>query len=88
MHYKELVDRLAAQTGLKPKDVRSVLFALPDILIGLGEGEQVRVPFGVFRMTKRKERTVTIPTSDEAVDVPSEMVVKFRAGTRLRHKAH
>lgn len=88
MRYKDLVDGIAAQTELTAEDVRAVLSALPDTLIELEEGEQVRMPFGVFRMTKRKERAVMTPTSGEKLDIPAEMVVKFRAGTRLRTKPH
>jgi len=86
MHYDELVERVAAQSGQSQKAVRDVLFALPDILIVLSEDDHVRVPFGVFRMTKRQARTVTIPTSDEVVNVPSEMVIKLKPGVRLRRK--
>lgn len=86
MHYDELVERVAAQSGQSVKAVRDVLFSLPDILIALDEGEQVRMPFGVFRMTHRKARTVTIPTSVDEVRVPSELVVKLRPGSRLRRK--
>lgn len=86
MHYKELVNRLAEQTGISPKVIRDVLFALPDVLITMDEGEKVRMPFGTFRMTKRKARTVTVPTADEKREVPAQMVVKMRAGSRLRRK--
>ena len=86
MQYKELVDQVADQTGYDPKIVRDVLSALPDALIELNEGEQVRVPFGVFRMTKRVARSVFIPTSDDEVHVPEALVVKLKAGTRLRRQ--
>lgn len=87
MHYKELVIRLAAQSGQTPKAVRDVLFSLPDILITLDEDDKVRMPFGSFRMTRRQARSVTVPTSDEVVDIPAEMVVKLKPGSRLRRKA-
>ncbi len=86
MHYKELVDRLAAQSGQTTKAVREVLFSLPDILITMDEGEKVIMPFGSFRMTKRQARSVTIPTSDEVVEIPAEMVVKLKPTSRLRRK--
>ena len=84
MRYEELVDLIAEQSDQSPKAVREVLFALPDALVLLKEKEQVRLPFGVFRMTRRKARSVTIPTSDIEVDVPSLMVVKLKPGSRLR----
>ena len=86
MRYKDLISKLAAQSGQPPQAVRDVLFSLPDILITLTEDERVRVPFGSFRMTKRLARSVKIPTSDEIVEVPEEMVVKMRPGDRLRRK--
>ena len=87
MHYRELVDRLAAQSGQSPKAVRDVLFSLPDILITMADEDKVRMPFGSFRMTRRAARSVTVPTSDEVVDIPAEMVVKLKPGSRLRRKA-
>tara|TARA_Y100000310_G_scaffold332468_1_gene408113 strand:- start:3396 stop:3665 length:270 start_codon:yes stop_codon:yes gene_type:complete len=87
MRYKELVIRLAAQSGQTPKAVRDVLFSLPDILITLEEDDKVRMPFGSFRMTRRQARSVTVPTSEEVVEIPAEMVVKLKPGSRLRRKA-
>lgn len=84
MHYQELVEQLAHRSGHGEKAVREILFSLPEILIGLSAGEKVRMPFGVFRMTRRIARKVRIPTSGEEIEVPAEMVVKMRAGARLR----
>lgn len=86
MRYRDMIEQLSTQTGLPIEVVRDLLFAVPDILISLGEGEQVRTPFGVFRMTQRKARAVTIPTSTETLEVPAEMVVKLRPGIRLRRR--
>ena len=84
MKYDKLVAKIAALTKVSEEAVRKVLFSIPDALIGMEEKDMVRTPLGVFRMTKRSSRTVKPPKSAEPVVVPEEMVVKLRAGSRLR----
>ena len=89
MKYDHLIEQVAKSLGLTQKTVRDVLFAVPDVLITLGEEEMVRTPLGVFRMMKRAARSVTPPDGASkimSVKVPAEMVVKMRAGSRLRKK--
>ena len=84
MTYEKLVCRVSELTGQPEEAVRNVLFALPDVLISMDEKDVVRTPMGVFRMTKRASRKVKPPKGTEAVTIPEEMVVKLRAGKRLR----
>ena len=86
MQYEDLVATVAASAGVHPSRVKKVLFALPDGLAALEEGDKVRTPLGVFRMTKRAPRKVLPPGSTEPVEVEAELVVKLRAGTRLRRQ--
>jgi len=84
MQYEELVAKVAASAGVHPSRVKTDLLALPEGLMALEEGDKVRTPLGVFRMTKRAPRKVVPPGSQETVEVGAELVVKLRAGTRLR----
>ena len=86
MRYDDLVGRIVEQTGQDPETVKAVLFTLPDALLDLREGDHVRTPMGVFRRTRRKPRTVKIPSTQEAALVPEELVVRLRPGNRLRHR--
>jgi len=84
MTYEKLVTQLSEMTGQPEEAVRNILFALPDALIKMDEKDVVRTPMGVFRMTKRASRKIKPPKGDQVVTVPEEMVVKLRAGKRLR----
>jgi len=82
-------EQKANKTGKKPKRislklVREVLQAIPSAFQDLEEGDRVKTPMGVFRMTRRKSRLVRIPNSEEYAEVPSALVVKLRPGKQLR----
>lgn len=85
MTYSELVSRVASASNQSPQTVREVLFALPDALVLLNQGEMVRTPLGVFRMMVRRGRLVTPPMPGaRPVAIPPEGVIKLRPGSRLR----
>ena len=84
MTYEKLVEYVAKQAVLPQETVRAVLQALPDALILLKEGEQVRTPMGVFRNVKRAARNVRPPAGGKPVAIPPELVIKLRAGNKLR----
>lgn len=83
MKYEKFVSKVAAQAGVSQEAVRDVLYVLPDVLIELDDGEEVRTHLGVFRMTRRKARTVTLPDRKRTAQVPEAQIVKLRSGTRL-----
>lgn len=88
MTYRQLVAQVSEATGQSPEAIRNVLFAAADALVRMKPGEMVRTPLGVFRMMIRRSRNVIPPTGDgRAVRIPAEMVVKLRAGTKLRRKS-
>jgi nucleoid DNA-binding protein len=85
MTYKDLVTELGKRTGFSDYIIKDILFALPDALLALRAGDQVRTPLGVFRMMTRRGRFVTPPfPGSRAVAVPPERVIKLRPGIRLR----
>ena len=84
MTYNYLVAQVSEIAGHPPATVRDVLLSLPDVLLGLDEQDKVRTPMGVFRIMRRAPRNIRLPNGSAEVTVPSEMVVKLKAGTRLR----
>lgn len=84
MTYKELVVRLARQTGLHSDVVKRVLVRLPEVLMDLPDGDEVRTPLGVFRMTRRKSRPIKCPDGTTQAIVPEVVVVKLKPGVNLR----
>jgi len=84
MTYDELIGKIAETTGQRKDAVKSVLFAVPDILIGLSEDEMVRTPIGTFRMVKRAARTVKPPKGGGVMEVPASLAVKLKVNARLK----
>jgi nucleoid DNA-binding protein len=84
MTYKMLVNTVAVQSGHPTELVRDVLLALPNVLLGLKEGEQVRTPLGVFRMVLRNAREVVSPRGGQRMTIEHGLVCKLKAGVRLR----
>jgi len=86
MTYDKLVARVADATGQSPETVRDILYAVPDALVTLVEGEQVRTPLGVFRLMRRHARPVIPPGGVVPMRVDAELVCKLRPGLRLRKR--
>jgi nucleoid DNA-binding protein len=84
MNYEQLIVDVAKRAGLHTEVVRKVLFHLPDTLLQMEEGDDVRTPLGVFRMTSSKARTITLPDQQSTAVVPAKTVVKLRSGSRLQ----
>jgi nucleoid DNA-binding protein len=84
MNYDQLIADLAQRSGLHTEVVRKVLFHLPDVLIQMEVGDDVRTPLGVFRMAASKARDITLPDQKNTATVPAKIVVKLRAGSRLK----
>lgn len=87
MTYDVLVDELALRARVNPEVVREILFQFPGVLVQMGEGDSVRTPMGVFRMTRSRTRPILLPDRATAALVPSKLVVKLRSGSRLRGQA-
>lgn len=83
MTYKELVTRLARQTGLHSSVIRKVLIRLPDVLLDLQPGDAVRTPLGAFHMFKRDSRPNMLPDGTPA-RISEMLIVKLKPGARLR----
>lgn len=86
MNKAELVDEVAAKTGLTKKvcaqAVDATLSAISD---ALGKREKVTlVGFGTFSVLQRKARRGRNPQTGKALQIPAKKVPKFAAGKGLK----
>ncbi len=85
---RELVVRIAQETGLIQQDVYDVIQKTLDYITeSLANGEEVEFRnFGVFEITERKQRIGRNPNKPEqTVTIPTRKVVKFKPGKVMKH---
>ncbi len=85
---RELVIRIADETGLIQQDVHTVIQKTLDYITeSLSRGENVEFRnFGVFEVCERKQRIGRNPNRPEqVVTIPTRKVVKFKAGKVMKH---
>jgi integration host factor subunit beta len=85
---KELVDRIAEQSGVKRVIVKRVSQQfLDEIIAELGRGNRLEFrDFGVFESKQRAARVAQNPKTMERVPVPSKRTVKFKVGRLMKLK--
>ncbi len=89
MTKRDLVVRIAGETGLIQQDVMAVLQkSLDHITEALGKGETVEFRnFGVFEIAVRKSRIGRNPNKPEdVVTIPERRVVKFKPGKVMKQR--
>jgi len=89
MTKRDLVVRIAEETGIIQQDVYSVVQKSLDYIIeALEEGETVEFRnFGVFEVRERKQRIGRNPNKpDHVVTIPPRKVVKFKPGRIMKLK--
>ena len=89
MTKRDLIVRIADETGLIQQDVQAVLQKSLDYIIdALAEDEAVEFRnFGVFEIRTRKERIGRNPNQpDHVVTIPERKVVKFKPGKIMRKR--
>ena len=90
MNKSDLVDSLAAKTGITKADAsRAVdaLFSTDDGIISraLKKGDRVQITgFGTFEARKRKARTGRNPRTGESIKIAASKSPSFRAGKGLK----
>lgn len=83
---KDLIDRIAQESGLTRSDVKKVIQTFLDAVIDELEQDnrcEFR-DFGVFEVRERAERNAQNPKTLERVVVPPRRVVKFKAGRKMQ----
>jgi integration host factor subunit beta len=85
---KELVSRIADQTGQTKVVVKQVLQSfLDEIVEELSHGNRLEFrEFGVFEVKERRARRAQNPRTLEKVEVPAKRIVKFKVGREMRAK--
>jgi nucleoid DNA-binding protein len=87
MTKRDLVVRIADETGLIQQDVYAVIQKTLDYIVEtLGKGENVEFRnFGVFEVRQRKQRIGRNPNRPaQVVTIPARKVVKFKPGKIMR----
>lgn len=86
MTKKDIVLKVASDTGLKQLDVKKVVQkALETIVAALARGETVELRnFGIFKVKSRRGRTGRNPRTGEKVPVPPKRVVAFKPGLLMK----
>ncbi len=90
MNKGELIDAIAANSGLTKADSRKALDAFIEATENtLKKGERVAlVGFGSFSVSKREARKGRNPQTNKEINIPAKNVVKFKAGTDLVRKVN
>ena len=85
---KELVNRIADQTGQTKVVVKDILQQfLDEIIDELAQGNRLEFrEFGVFEVRERAARRAQNPRTLEKVSVPAKRVVKFKVGRLMRQR--
>jgi len=89
MTKRDLVMRIADETGLIQQDVFAVLQKSLDYIVdALEQGDTVEFRnFGVFEVRERRQRIGRNPNKPEnVVTIPARKVVKFKPGKIMREK--
>jgi integration host factor subunit beta len=85
---KELVDRIAENTGAKRISVKRIVQCfLDEITTELGRGNRLEFrDFGVFETKERAARIAQNPRTLQRVQVPPKRTVKFKVGRLMKKR--
>jgi nucleoid DNA-binding protein len=88
MTKRDIVLKVAEQTGLKQVDVKlTVQKTLDYIVESLASEKTIELRnFGIFKVKKRKPRKGRNPKTGEEVPVPERKVVVFKPGLEMKAK--
>lgn len=86
MNKNDLVDAVAASTGLSKSDGASAVDSmLNSIATALKDGDEVRLTgFGTFSVANRKATEGRNPRTGELIHIPASKLPKFKAGKTLK----
>lgn len=88
MTKKDIVIKIAEETGFKQIDVKKVVQGMLDHVIeSLSKGETVELRnFGVLKVKSRKPKIGRNPRTGTTVPIPERKVVAFKAGMIMKKK--
>ena len=86
MTKKDIILKIADETGLKQIDVKEVVQRTFDCIVdSLSKGEKVELRnFGIFKVKTRKGRMGRNPRTGAGVSIPNKKVVSFKAGMKMK----
>jgi len=86
MNKTELINEIAANTGLSKKDSEKALAATIDAITkALVAGDKVQlVGFGIFDVKDRAARIGRNPKTKEQIQIPATRTPQFKAGKALK----
>lgn len=90
MNRVELIDAIAAETGLTKKDIDATLKSFMSVVSDtLQKKESVQlIGFGTFTTVDKPEREGHNPANGEKIKIAASTAVKFKAGTALKEKVN
>lgn len=85
MNKAELIDAIAAESGLTKADAKKALDGFVSATSkSLKKGDKISlVGFGTFNISKRSARTGRNPQTGKEIKIAAKNVVKFKAGAEL-----
>ena len=85
MNKSQLIDAIAAKSGLSKADSKKALEGtIAAITAALKEGDKIAlVGFGTFSVEERAARTGINPATREKIEIAAKKVAKFKAGAEL-----
>jgi integration host factor subunit beta len=85
---KELIDRIAENTGQRRVQVKKVVQQFLDEIVNeLGRANRLEFrDFGVFETKLRRARKAQNPKTLEPVEVPEKRTVKFKVGRLMKQR--
>lgn len=85
MNKAELINAMAAESGLSKADAKRALDAFTASVKGAltSSGKVSLVGFGTFSVVERAERTGINPSTMKPINIPAKKVIKFKASTEL-----
>ena len=90
MNKTELIDSMAAKTGLTKKNAEAALNAFVETVSEeLTKGKKVSlVGFGTFEVSERAEREGRNPQTGETMKIAASKAPKFKAGKALKDQVN
>ena len=88
MTKRDLVVKIAQQTGLTQGDVKNVVEGMLDgITEALAAGDKVELrDFGIFKVKSRKSRVGRNPRTGTVVHIESKRVTTFKPGKVMKER--
>ena len=89
MNKSELIDAIAAKTGLSKMDVGGVLDGFAEVAYGaVGSGDKITIPgFLSIEQTYRSARTGRNPQTGATIQIAATNAAKVSAGSKLKAAA-